>query len=184
MVKTATGCTWRTLSVKTTKGQQLTVVVPNREDILNLQVGDIAPSCFSDPRRVTSITARRDDIHGKAFVCYYTEFGKGAQISESAKEDEMHFSVCWKVDSLHSEMEHLRGQVERKLTDAMIAVGRGMHDCPECGKTVMHGSFKRLCDSCADRMEQEEDDALPNVRNEPIASTDGRGNLRWNRSRS
>jgi hypothetical protein len=159
-------CNWRTLSVRTTKGHFLTVTVPTRNDIANLKVGDFAPSGFTDPRRVVETTARRDDIHGKLFVCYYTEFGENARMSGSAKEDEMDFSVCWKVDSLHSEMEHMRGQVERKLAEAAIPVGRGMHDCPECGKTVMHGSFSRLCEECADRMEQEEDDALPNIRKE------------------
>lgn len=117
-------CNWRTLQVRTTQGQQLTVVVPTREDIWNLQVGDMAPSCFPEPRRVVRIYARKDDIHGKAFVCYYTEFGDGASISESAKEDEMHFSICWKVGSLHTEMEHMRRQVWQQLAELPEPVER------------------------------------------------------------
>lgn len=116
MVKTATPtCNWRTLSVFTMRGIQLTVTVPTRNDIINLKVGDFVPNCFPTPRRVSSITARREDVNGRMFVCFYTDEGSNSWMSGSAKEDEMDFSVCWKVDSLHTEMEYLRQQVLAQL---------------------------------------------------------------------
>lgn len=164
-------CNWRTCVVRTTKGQLLTVFAPSRQDIENLQVGDFAPACFGHVRRVVRITARRDDVNGKLFVCYYTEHGTNSSISDDAKEGEMHDSVAWSVGSLHSEMEHLRAQVRaalvaeavRRSPEASALLGqqlRGMHDCPECGKTVMHGSHTRLCDGCASAMREAENDAL------------------------
>ena len=52
---------------------------------------------------------------------------------------------------------------------------RGMHDCPECGKTVMHGNENRMCDECRSRFEDEEDDALPNVRTDSLRRGNGFG---------
>src|SRR5687767_11658246 len=39
-----------------------------------------------DPKVVTNIHAKREDIHGKLFVCGYIEFGPTSQISFSIKE--------------------------------------------------------------------------------------------------
>lgn len=61
---------------------------PTRQDILGLQVGDLAPNCFGTMSRVTRIYGRGDDIKGKAFVCYYTENGPHSEVSNSLKEDE------------------------------------------------------------------------------------------------
>lgn len=65
------------------------LVRPTRADILALRVGDLAPNCFGKLARVTEIHAQQDDIKGKAFVCYYIEFGdNGSTMSGSLKEDE------------------------------------------------------------------------------------------------
>lgn len=69
------------------------VVRPTREDVQNLKVGDMAPNCFGKMAAVVSIFAQRDDIKGKAFVCYYTENGPGSTISGSMKEDETFCSI-------------------------------------------------------------------------------------------
>lgn len=65
------------------------VTKPTREDVENLKVGDLAPDCFGKMRRVTEIFARREDINGKLFVCFYTEFGERSTMSGSMKEDEI-----------------------------------------------------------------------------------------------
>jgi len=62
---------------------------PTRKAVENLKVGDLAPDCFGRMNKVTSITYHGDDIHGKAYVGYYVEFGDNAQISGSLKEDEI-----------------------------------------------------------------------------------------------
>ena len=68
----------------------LLIVKPTREDVQNLKVGDLAPNCFGQFSRVTEIYAQRDNIHGKAFVCFYTEFGSnGSTISGNLVEDEI-----------------------------------------------------------------------------------------------
>lgn len=43
---------------------------------------------FSEATVVTSIHAKRNDIHGKLFVCGYRQFGEGGQMSFSVKEGE------------------------------------------------------------------------------------------------
>lgn len=65
------------------------VVKPTRDDILSLQVGDLAPTCFGTMARVVDIFGRGDDVHGRAYVCYYTEWGTNARLSHSLSEDEI-----------------------------------------------------------------------------------------------
>lgn len=64
------------------------ITTPTREDVLNLKVGDLAPDCFGNMKRVVDIYAQKDDVHGKAFVCYYTVWSDNAKMSHSIKEDE------------------------------------------------------------------------------------------------
>lgn len=64
------------------------ITTPTRQDVLDLKVGDLAPNCFGRMAKVTSIYAQKDDVHGKAFVCFYTEWGTNATMSHSIKEDE------------------------------------------------------------------------------------------------
>jgi hypothetical protein len=51
------------------------LMIPSREDIESLKVGDLAPDCFGRMSEITEIFAQKDDITGRAFVCYYTAFG-------------------------------------------------------------------------------------------------------------
>lgn len=62
---------------------------PTREDVQNLKVGDMALNPFGRYAEVKNIFAQKDDINGKAFVCYYTDYGPGSTISNSAKEGEV-----------------------------------------------------------------------------------------------
>ena len=62
---------------------------PTREDIYGLRVGDMALNPFGRYAPVTRIYAQKDDINGKAFVCYYTTLGTGAAVSNTAQEGEV-----------------------------------------------------------------------------------------------
>jgi hypothetical protein len=63
-------------------------MMPTREDVQNLKVGDIAPYVFGMDI-VTSIYALDVDISGRAFVCYYVRQGDNGTISASMKEGEL-----------------------------------------------------------------------------------------------
>lgn len=63
-----------------------------REQIENINVGSMI-ACgidghFGEATPVTSIHAKRDDVHGKLFVCGYRQYGDNAQMSFSVKEGE------------------------------------------------------------------------------------------------
>lgn len=75
--------------------------LPTRKDIEAIKVGDLALDCWGHMRRVTQITARREDIHGKLFCCYYTDMGNNSSCSMSQKEDELTrtVGVCCKFKS-------------------------------------------------------------------------------------
>lgn len=101
----------RTAQVKDTRGNLLTVTLPSVGDIMNLRVGHQAPTCFHAlGSKVTEIFARDVDVHGKAFVCYYAEFGEQSQISYSLKQDTLDrtFSLCSRYTS--SELDALEAQ--------------------------------------------------------------------------
>jgi hypothetical protein len=68
---------------------KVTAYFPTREDVQAIEIGSMAPSCFGDLHEVVEVTAKREDIHGKLFCCYYTEFGPTSRISNSVKEDEL-----------------------------------------------------------------------------------------------
>lgn len=76
--------------MKTKKVKNDLLYMPSREDIENVQVGDLAIDCFGRFSKVVEITCRKNDICGKLFVHYYTEFGpNNGRISMSMKEDEI-----------------------------------------------------------------------------------------------
>jgi hypothetical protein len=63
-------------------------VLPTIDDVNDLQEGDMVPDCFGRLSPVMSITYRGNDVHGKAYVGYYTKFSDNATISGSMKEGE------------------------------------------------------------------------------------------------
>ncbi len=76
------------------KQRMIEAFCPTRAFIAGLQVGDKAPNAFGQWREVVEIFARREDISGRLFVCYYTDFGRFAgRLSGSLKENELHRSV-------------------------------------------------------------------------------------------
>ena len=63
------------------------VTVPTRAEVEGLRPGDIAPTvCGELP--VIEVTCQKNDIHGKAFVCYICRFGPTSSITGSMKEGE------------------------------------------------------------------------------------------------
>lgn len=70
------------------------IYIPTRSEIEALKEGDLAPDCFGNWRLVTRIYARGGDINGKAYICYYTEFGPTSSISNSLKECELNRTVA------------------------------------------------------------------------------------------
>ena len=94
--------------MKTLQTDKTTLYMPEKEDIDNLKVGDLALDCFGRFQIVTSINYKGVDIEGKAFVCYYTEFGEpgsGSAISNSMKEDEL---MCTCAASRYYTSDELR----------------------------------------------------------------------------
>jgi hypothetical protein len=69
------------------------IYIPKRSEIEALKEGDLAPDCFGCWRRITKIYAKGQDVNGKVYVCYYTEFGPGSSISNSLKEGEINRTV-------------------------------------------------------------------------------------------
>jgi hypothetical protein len=68
----------------------LLVCKPTRVDIESLKVGDFAPNCFGNFAKITEIYARGNNIHNKAYICYYVEWhGTDSSISESIEEGEI-----------------------------------------------------------------------------------------------
>lgn len=66
------------------------ITYPTREDVESLQVGDFAPDCFGKMSKVVKITYRGTNVHGKAYVGFYTEFGDNkSSMSGSLVEDEV-----------------------------------------------------------------------------------------------
>lgn len=83
------------------------IYIPTRSQIEALKEGDLAPDCFGNWRLVTRIYARGNDINGKAYVCYYTEFGPGASISNSLKEGKIHRTVALTAKYSSAELDEL-----------------------------------------------------------------------------
>lgn len=67
--------------------------VPTRAEVIALSGGDLALNPWGKWARVVEIFGRGDDVNGKAFVCYYTDEGRGSRISNSIKEDELTITV-------------------------------------------------------------------------------------------
>lgn len=68
---------------------KVTAFRPTREEIAAIEVGSEAPDAFGKLARVVEITARKEDIHGKLFICYYTTWSENARMSNSMKEGEI-----------------------------------------------------------------------------------------------
>jgi hypothetical protein len=100
------------------------IYIPTRSEIETLKVGDLAPDCFGNWRPVTKINARGDDVKGRAYVCYYTEFGPGASISNSLKEGEVNRTVAVTARYASHELDDLEKN-QSKETGRLLRAPRG-----------------------------------------------------------
>lgn len=65
-------------------------LIPTREEIEQLKVGDDALDCFGKWSRVTDIICGgREDVKGKLFICFYTAMTHSGEISGTYKEGEL-----------------------------------------------------------------------------------------------
>lgn len=82
----------------------LAYVIPTRDQVASLKVGDLALDCFGKMSRVTRIVCCKEDIHGKLFVIYYTQLGTTSSISGSYKEGELVRTVQLSNEHTSSEL--------------------------------------------------------------------------------
>jgi hypothetical protein len=65
------------------------IAIPRCEGVKGLEVGDNVIDCFGKVRQVAEITIKSNDIFGKAFVCFYVDWGNGTRCSGSYKQDQL-----------------------------------------------------------------------------------------------
>lgn len=68
---------------------RIPVYFAHRYWIANLQEGDMAPDFAGRMRRVSHISYKNEDVNGRLFVGYATEFGDRSTVSNSVKEGEV-----------------------------------------------------------------------------------------------
>ena len=91
------------------------IYIPTRMEIEAFKENDLAPDCFGNWRRIVKIYAKGHDVNGKAYVCYYTEFGPTSSISNSLKEGEIHRSTALTGKFTSHELDILE-EKQRKTT--------------------------------------------------------------------
>ena len=96
------------------------IFMPTREQVQSLKVGDFALDCFGKMREVVEVYAQKDDIIGRAFVCYYTKTSETSSTSMSMKEDEIvrTADLCNKYKSAEIDAIERQMRVERKQVSA------------------------------------------------------------------
>jgi hypothetical protein len=99
------------------------IYIPTRDEVLALKEGDLAPNCFGEWRAVTRVYAKGFDVEGRAYVCFYTEFGGTSRISGSLKEGKINRTVGLTSKYTSHELDVL----ERQAGDLNAAT------CSSCG---------------------------------------------------
>jgi hypothetical protein len=119
-------------------------LIPTREQVEALQVGDLALDCFGKFNPVTDIYGRGTDIHGKRYVCFYTRLDDHAGISGSYKEGELVRTVplCSKFTSTQLD------QLEQRTLSAVPTVATDLAHCHclECNAPCL--SSTGHCELC------------------------------------
>lgn len=92
------------------------LIVPTREEIDNLQVGDLAIDCFGKMSRVVRIAFRGTDLNGRAYVGYNTDLGPGSTISQSIKEGELVRTLATSRDHTSTALD----AIERRINQERI----------------------------------------------------------------
>jgi len=99
------------------------IYIPTRSEIEDIRENDLAPDCFGNWKRVTRIFARGVDVNGRAYVCFYTEFGTTSSISNSLKEGELHRTVALTGKCTSHELDALEEE-HRRGTRSMLPLRR------------------------------------------------------------
>jgi hypothetical protein len=87
-------------------------LIPTRAEVENLEAGDLALDCFGKYRRVTRVHGRGNDVKGRAYVCFYTEFTPGrSEMSGSYKEGELVRTVRLTRDHTSAELDRLEREM-------------------------------------------------------------------------
>ena len=95
------------------------LIVPTREEVENLQVGDYAIDALGRMRRVASIAYRGTDINGRVYVGYTTEFGKdGSTMTNSMKEGQLVRTVAASVRYTSAELDAIERRINKERTAA------------------------------------------------------------------
>ncbi len=122
----ATKTTMKTITLKTTRRPgTVEAFLPERADIDNLKVGDMAPDCFGGMRRVEEVFARDVDRSGRHFVCFRLDFGPGSTISGSLKEGELVRSVKLTGEFSSTEIDFIEDRERRSLGIIVASTRRG-----------------------------------------------------------
>ena len=92
------------------------VFMPTTEEVEAIEIGVLAPDAFGRIRRVERIFGRGTDIHGRAYVCYHTDFGNGSTMSNGLTAGVVLRSValCNRMNS--AEIDKLEGVLLCALT--------------------------------------------------------------------
>jgi len=110
-----------TLETKTDGRSSLIILVPTREEVESLQVGNLALDAFGRMSEVTEIFGRGNDIKGRAYVCYYTRFGANGSCSTSMKEGELVRTVATSGRYTSAELDAIERQINQERTAAPAA---------------------------------------------------------------
>jgi len=95
----------------------ITIEIPTKEDVLNLKVGDTVMNCFGHKEvKVLEIIYRGQDVHGKHFVGFKTEFGDKATMTGSFKEDRIIHTVINTGAFTSAELDQIERQANNPLT--------------------------------------------------------------------
>ena len=86
-------------------------LIPTREQVESLSVGDFALDCWGRLAEVTQVTYRDVDVNGRLFVGYYTRSLAGGEVSQSIKEGRLVRTLA--VCCIHTSAE--LDAIERRL---------------------------------------------------------------------
>ena len=85
--------------------------IPTKQDVLNVEVGSKAPHVFGRLSEVVEVYAKKQDINGKWFVCYYVKYGKHGKISHSLKEDELDRTLALSTHYTSHELDNIETEI-------------------------------------------------------------------------
>jgi hypothetical protein len=85
--------------------------MPTKQEILDLEIGSLAPDYTGEFRPITKIYAKEQDIYGKWFICYYVAHGEGGSVSNSLKEDELDITLPLSRDYKSHELNIIEAQM-------------------------------------------------------------------------